>query len=162
MFNKINASKVTKLTLTDSEGIEPPSLVLETKIIPLYEEPKMISSWNALATTFHSPQSNPQPDYLFNDSTTLFRLLNLKDIHMTYVRSVWQGRCGIRTHAPFYRPDGFQDRSLKPDLGNLPILRVWRVITNSDLSFKFLKIFFTLLTERVGFEPTHAFKRLTI
>lgn len=62
----IDASKVTKLTLTDSEGIEPPSLVLETKIIPLYEEPKMISSWNVLATTFHLPQSNPQPDYLFD------------------------------------------------------------------------------------------------
>ena len=31
-----------------------------------------------------------------------------------------KGRSGIRTHAPFYRPDGFQDRSLKPDLGILP------------------------------------------
>ena len=30
------------------------------------------------------------------------------------------GGCGIRTHARFYTPDGFQDRSLKPDLGNPP------------------------------------------
>jgi hypothetical protein len=28
--------------------------------------------------------------------------------------------CGIRTHARFYPPDGFQDRSLQPDLGNPP------------------------------------------
>ena len=42
-------------------------MVLETIIIPLYEEPKMISSWNALATTFHLPQSNPQPEYLFKE-----------------------------------------------------------------------------------------------
>ena len=31
-----------------------------------------------------------------------------------------QGGCGIRTHARFYTPDGFQDRSLQPDLGNPP------------------------------------------
>ena len=32
-----------------------------------------------------------------------------------------KGGCGIRTHARFYTPDGFQDRSLQPDLGNPPI-----------------------------------------
>ena len=31
-----------------------------------------------------------------------------------------KGGCGIRTHARFYTPDGFQDRSLQPDLGNPP------------------------------------------
>ena len=31
-----------------------------------------------------------------------------------------QGGCGIRTHARFYTSDGFQDRSLQPDLGNPP------------------------------------------
>ena len=31
-----------------------------------------------------------------------------------------KGECGIRTHAPLSRPDGFQDRSLQPDLGNSP------------------------------------------
>ena len=30
------------------------------------------------------------------------------------------GTSEIRTHAPFYRPDGFQDRSLKPDLSIVP------------------------------------------
>ena len=29
---------------TDSEGVEPPSLVLETNIMPLYEEPKRITN----------------------------------------------------------------------------------------------------------------------
>ena len=33
-----------------------------------------------------------------------------------------KGGCGIRTHARFYTPDGFQDRSLQPDLGNPPKL----------------------------------------
>ena len=32
-----------------------------------------------------------------------------------------KGGCGIRTHARFYTPDGFQDRSLQPDLGNPPV-----------------------------------------
>ena len=32
-----------------------------------------------------------------------------------------KGGCGIRTHARFYTPDGFQDRSLQPDLGNPPL-----------------------------------------
>ncbi len=36
-------------------------------------------------------------------------------------RYVYKGGCGIRTHARFYTPDGFQDRSLQPDLGNPPI-----------------------------------------
>ncbi len=36
-------------------------------------------------------------------------------------RYVHKGGCGIRTHARFYTPDGFQDRSLQPDLGNPPI-----------------------------------------
>ena len=31
-----------------------------------------------------------------------------------------KGGCGIRTHARFYTPDGFQDRSLQPGLGNPP------------------------------------------
>ena len=35
-------------------------------------------------------------------------------------RYVYKGGCGIRTHARFYTPDGFQDRSLQPDLGNPP------------------------------------------
>ena len=35
-------------------------------------------------------------------------------------RQYEQGGCGIRTHARFYTPDGFQDRSLQPDLGNPP------------------------------------------
>ena len=35
-------------------------------------------------------------------------------------RQYYQGGCGIRTHARFYTPDGFQDRSLQPDLGNPP------------------------------------------
>ena len=35
-------------------------------------------------------------------------------------RKYEQGGCGIRTHARFYTPDGFQDRSLQPDLGNPP------------------------------------------
>ena len=34
-----------------------------------------------------------------------------------------KGGCGIRTHARFYTPDGFQDRSLQPDLGNPPIFK---------------------------------------
>ncbi len=33
-------------------------------------------------------------------------------------RANYKGGCGIRTHARFYTPDGFQDRSLQPDLGN--------------------------------------------
>ena len=36
-------------------------------------------------------------------------------------RYIHKGGCGIRTHARFYTPDGFQDRSLQPDLGNPPI-----------------------------------------
>ncbi|AFM80702.1 bacteriophage replication gene A protein (GPA) [Streptococcus mutans GS-5] len=36
-------------------------------------------------------------------------------------RYIYKGGCGIRTHARFYTPDGFQDRSLQPDLGNPPI-----------------------------------------
>ncbi len=35
-------------------------------------------------------------------------------------RDIFKGGCGIRTHARFYTPDGFQDRSLQPDLGNPP------------------------------------------
>ena len=35
-------------------------------------------------------------------------------------RDIGKGGCGIRTHARFYTPDGFQDRSLQPDLGNPP------------------------------------------
>ena len=35
-------------------------------------------------------------------------------------RYIYKGGCGIRTHARFYTPDGFQDRSLQPDLGNPP------------------------------------------
>ena len=35
-------------------------------------------------------------------------------------RQQYKGGCGIRTHARFYTPDGFQDRSLQPDLGNPP------------------------------------------
>ena len=35
-------------------------------------------------------------------------------------RYIHKGGCGIRTHARFYTPDGFQDRSLQPDLGNPP------------------------------------------
>ena len=35
-----------------------------------------------------------------------------------------KGGCGIRTHARFYTPDGFQDRSLQPDLGNPPYIIV--------------------------------------
>ncbi len=31
-----------------------------------------------------------------------------------------QGGLGIRTLARFYTSDGFQDRSLQPDLGNPP------------------------------------------
>ena len=34
-----------------------------------------------------------------------------------------KGGCGIRTHARFYTPDGFQDRSLQPDLGNPPLFK---------------------------------------
>ena len=37
-------------------------------------------------------------------------------------RQQYKGGCGIRTHARFYTPDGFQDRSLQPDLGIPPIL----------------------------------------
>ena len=42
-------------------------------------------------------------------------------------RYVYKGGCGIRTHARFYTPDGFQDRSLQPDLGNPPniIINIW-------------------------------------
>ena len=35
-------------------------------------------------------------------------------------RLLIEGGCGIRTHAWFYPSDGFQDRSLQPDLGNPP------------------------------------------
>src|SRR5699024_12440619 len=35
-------------------------------------------------------------------------------------RQQYKGGCGIRPHARFYTPDGFQDRSLLPDLGNPP------------------------------------------
>ena len=46
-------------------------------------------------------------------------------------RQQYKGGCGIRTHARFYTPDGFQDRSLQPDLGNTPCL--------SNNSTKFIK-----------------------
>ena len=39
---------------------------------------------------------------------------------LNYTRMTPKGGCGIRTHARFYTPDGFQDRSLQPDLGNPP------------------------------------------
>ena len=39
---------------------------------------------------------------------------------MSITKYAQKGRNGIRTHEPVYRPDGFQDRSLKPDLGILP------------------------------------------
>ena len=49
-----------------------------------------------------------------------------------------KGGCGIRTHARFYTPDGFQDRSLQPDLGNPPN---YNILKYMDL---------------VGLEPTTA------
>ena len=40
--------------------------------------------------------------------------------HSHYLMLFNKGGCGIRTHARCYSPDGFQDRSLQPDLGNPP------------------------------------------
>ena len=67
---------------TDSEGIEPPSMVLETTIIPLYEEPKIIinNSWNELYTTFHLRQLYPQPDYLLIIWHTLIAVQNITSL----------------------------------------------------------------------------------
>ena len=53
-------------------------------------------------------------------------------------RQQYKGGCGIRTHARFYTPDGFQDRSLQPDLGNPPN---YNILKYMDL---------------VGLEPTTA------
>ena len=58
-----------------------------------------------------------------------------------------KGRCGIRTHAPlFTRSDGFQDRSLKPDLGNLPPYYILPFFYKMSIVY-FIKI------EVTGFEP---------
>ncbi len=49
------------------------------------------------------------------------RHMELQSIALpTELPSHRKGACGIRTHARFYPPDGFQDRSLQPDLGNPP------------------------------------------
>ena len=55
------------------------------------------------------------------------RHMELQSIALpTELPSQRKGGCGIRTHARFYPPDGFQDRSLQPDLGNPPIWNLQR------------------------------------
>ncbi len=50
-------------------------------------------------------------------------------IKTAYLGSYGGGR-GIRTPAPVSRPDGFQDRSLQPDLGIPPF---WWTLQDSNL-----------------------------
>ncbi len=72
------------------------------------------------ATELLHPALILKEDVGFEPTHAFTRLTVFKTVPFSRTWVILQGGCGIRTHARFYTPDGFQDRSLQPDLGNPP------------------------------------------
>ena len=88
----------------EGEGFEPPNPKER-----IYSPPRLASSL---------PFQNINK---WRETESNRRHMELQSIALpTELPSQRKGGCGIRTHARFYPPDGFQDRSLQPDLGNPP------------------------------------------